>query len=74
MSNKTSSPSPLIRALRSASPVLWPARLRLIGLKSAYKSGRYSGHPEDLLDRIDGNERLICQYKDGRNPAGSKAQ
>ena len=47
-------PSRFLRAVRGASPALWPARLRLLSLKAAYKSGAYSGHPETMLDAMDG--------------------
>ena len=69
MSTHDSRPSPFIRALRGASPALWPTRLRLMGLKSAYKTNAYSGHPEDMLDSIDGQEAKIRQYKNGQRPA-----
>src|SRR3954454_6342258 len=65
----THTPRPFIRALRAASPSLWPARLRLMSLKVAYKSGSYSGHPATMLDAMDGVERLIWQRTNGIRPA-----
>jgi hypothetical protein len=65
MSTQTSRRFSPVRALRAASPALWPARLRLSALKASYKAGTYSGHPEEMLDDIDGVEDRIRRYKDG---------
>lgn len=61
-------PSPFIRAVRGASPRLWPTRLRLMQLKAAYKANVYSGHPENMLDSIDYQESLIRRHKNGQRP------
>ena len=68
MSTQTSHRNRFLRALRAASPALWPARLRLASLKASYKAGTYSGHPEEMLDAIDGQEYKIRRYKDGIRP------
>lgn len=68
MSTHDSRQSPFIRAIRGASPALWPARLRLMGLKSAYKTNTYSGHPEEMLESIEGVERQIRQRIEGTRP------
>ncbi|HEX9227673.1 MAG TPA: hypothetical protein VF885_13630 [Arthrobacter sp.] len=68
MSTHDSRPSPFIRALRSASPALWPLRMRLTSLKAAYKSGSHSGHPEEMLESIEGVERQIRQRINGTRP------
>lgn len=68
MSTHDSRPSPFIRALRSASPALWPLRTRLTSLKAAYKSGSHSGHPEEMLESIEGVERRIRQRIEGTRP------
>ncbi|HEX9089039.1 MAG TPA: hypothetical protein VF867_16095 [Arthrobacter sp.] len=52
-----------------ASPALWPARSRLAGLKATYKSGSYSGHPEDMLEAIEGVEFLIRRRIEGTRPS-----
>lgn len=39
--------------------------MRLAALKASYKAGTYSGHPEEMLDAIDGVEYRIRRYKDG---------
>ncbi|QOD06149.1 hypothetical protein [Pseudarthrobacter sp. BIM B-2242] len=64
----SSSPSRVLRALRAASPALWPARLRLASLKAAYKADNYTGHPEEMLDAIDGVEYKIRDRVNGKRP------
>jgi hypothetical protein len=71
MSTSTSRPSGFVRALRAASPALWPVRLRLAALKAAYKAGAYSGHPEDTLDGISSLEWMIWQRTNGIRPAAA---
>lgn len=67
MSTQTSR-RPFLRALRGASPALWPARMQLAALKASYKAGNFSGHPEETLDAIAHQESKIRRYKDGVRP------
>lgn len=73
MSTQTPGPSRVLRALRAASPALWPARLRLASLKAAYKAGSYSGHPEVMLEAIEGVECRIRDRVNGRPPKAAPA-
>lgn len=73
MSTQTSRRPSFLRALRSASPALWPARARLAGLKATYKSGTYSGHPEEMLEAIEGVEVLIRRRIEGIRPVRQTA-
>lgn len=68
MSTQTSHRTSFLRALRAASPALWPVRLRLAALKASYKAGTYSGHPEEMLDTIHGVQYRIRRYKGGVRP------
>lgn len=66
MSTQSSGPSPFLRVLRAASPALWPARIRLASLKATYKEGAYSGHPEEMLEAIEGVEYRIRDRVNGK--------
>lgn len=66
MRTQSSAPSRVRRALRSATPALWPARMRLASLRAAYKAGNYSGHPEEMLEAIEGVEFRIRDSVKGR--------
>lgn len=68
MSTQSSGTSRVLRSLRAASPALWPARARLASLKAAYKAGSYSGHPEEMLEAIEGVEFRIRDRVNGRRP------
>lgn len=67
MSTQPSAPSRFLRALRSANPALWPARMRLASLRAAYKAGSYSGHPEEMLEAIEGVEYKIRDWVNGKS-------
>lgn len=66
MSTQSPGPSRFLRNLRAVSPALWPARARLASLKTAYKAGSYSGHPEEMLEAIEGVESKIRDRVNGR--------
>lgn len=68
MSTQSSGPSRFLRALSAANPALIPARLRLASLKAAYKAGNYSGHPEGMLEAIEGVEYRIRDRVNGKRP------
>lgn len=64
--HQSSGPSRFLRALRAANPVLIPARLHLASLKAAYKAGSYSGHPEEMLEAIEGVGYRIRDRANGK--------
>ena len=66
MSTQSSGPNRFLRALRAANPALIPARLHLAGLKATYKAGSYSGHPEEMLEAIEGVEWKIRDRIQGK--------
>lgn len=68
MSTQSSGQSTFLRTLRAASPALWPARVRLASLRAAYKTGSYSGHPEEMLEAIEGVEYKIRDRINGKRP------
>lgn len=42
--------------------------MRLASLKAAYKAGSYSGHPEGMLEAIEGVEYKIRDRVNGKRP------
>jgi hypothetical protein len=55
--------SPAAAPKRESILGLIPARLRLRRLKAQYRANTYSGHPEEMLDAIDGVEAKIRRIK-----------
>jgi hypothetical protein len=69
MSTQSSGPPRILTVLRTLNPALVPARLRLASLKAQYKAGSYSGHPEEMLEAIEGVEMKIRRSIRGQRPA-----
>lgn len=66
MSTQSSGPSGILTALRTLNPALVPSRLRLAALRARYKAGSYSGHPEEMLEAIEGVEWKIRDSIQGK--------
>lgn len=57
-----------VRGRKGGGPVppgLLAAQLRVVKLKTMYKTGNYSGHPEEMLEDIDFAEATVRRLKAG---------